>query len=139
MTDNLPGASTMLEAKKPAIRRNQEKPEGCRLASCSEQAKEGASPAKSYTFPVKPPELAPGVVPAGVTAPVMSMDANPYQFAAQQFPGGGFPGFAYLSQLATRPNSGKWLPRWHGVDPGMAGIHQQARRRHGQRRKNQID
>ena len=76
------------------------KPGGLRRAA--NKAKEGASPAKSYTFPVKPPELMPGVAPAGVAAPVMSMDANPYTFAAQQFPGGGFPGFAYLSQLATR-------------------------------------
>ena len=90
----------------PALKRNQDKapaakkPGGLRRAA--NKAKEGASPAKSYTFPVKPPELMPGVAPAGVAAPVMSMDANPYTFAAQQFPGGGFPGFAYLSQLATR-------------------------------------
>lgn len=90
----------------PALKRNQEKapaakkPGGLRRAA--NKAKEGASPAKSYAFPVKPPELMPGVAPAGVAAPVMSMDANPYTFAAQQFPGGGFPGFAYLSQLATR-------------------------------------
>ena len=95
----------MLEAKKqaPRIRRNQEKPKGAGLRRAANKAKEGASPAKSYTFPVKPPELMPGVAPAGVAAPVMSMDANPYQFAAQAFPGGGFPGFSYLSQLATRP------------------------------------
>lgn len=78
------------------------KPKGDGLRRAANKAKEGASPAKSYTFPVKPPELMPGVAPAGVAAPVMSMDANPYTFAAQQFPGGGFPGFAYLSQLATR-------------------------------------
>ncbi len=78
------------------------KPRGTGLRRAANRAKEGASPAKSYTFPVKPPELMPGVAPAGVAAPVMSMDANPYTFAAQQFPGGGFPGFAYLSQLATR-------------------------------------
>lgn len=76
------------------------KPGGLRRAA--NKAKEGASAAKSYAFPVKPPALIPGVVPAGVAAPVMSMDANPYAFASQQFPGGGFPGFAYLSQLATR-------------------------------------
>lgn len=90
----------------PALKRNQDKapaakkPGGLRRAA--NKAKEGASPAKSYAFPVKPPELMPGVAPAGVAAPVMSMDANPYAFASQQFPGGGFPGFAYLSQLATR-------------------------------------
>lgn len=102
MPNNLPEASTMA----PALKRNQEKapaakkPGGLRRAA--NKAKEGASGAKSYTFPVKPPELMPGVAPAGVAAPVMSMDANPYTFASQQFPGGGFPGFAYLSQLATR-------------------------------------
>lgn len=57
---------------------------------------------KSYDFPVKPPELPAGVVPANTAAPVMAMDANPYQFAAATFPGGGFPGFPYLAQLTTR-------------------------------------
>ena len=98
----------MPEAKKqaPRIRRNQEKPaapkKGTGLRRAAERAKAGASAAKSYAFPVKPPELAPGVVPAGVTAPVMAQDSNQYAYAAQTFPGGGFPGFAYLSQLATR-------------------------------------
>ena len=55
-----------------------------------------------YDYPIKPPTLAPGVVPKGVTAPVLAMDTNAYDFAQQMFPGGGFPGFAYLSQLATR-------------------------------------
>ena len=57
---------------------------------------------KAYDYPIKAPVLAPGVVPAGVTAPVLAMDANAYDFAQQMFPSGGFPGFAYLSQLATR-------------------------------------
>lgn len=78
------------------------KPRGTGLRRAANRAMMAALPAKSYAFPVKPPELMPGVAPAGVAAPVMSMDANPYTFAAQQFPGGGFPGFAYLSQLATR-------------------------------------
>ena len=64
----------MLEAKKPAIRRNQEKPKGAGLRRAANKAKEGASTVKSYAFPVKPPELAPGVVPPGVTAPVMALD-----------------------------------------------------------------
>ena len=98
----------MPEAKKqaPRIRRNQEKPAAPKksggLRRAAERAKVGASAAKSYAFPVKPPELAPGVVPAGVTAPVMAQDSNQYAYAAQTFPGGGFPGFSYLSQLATR-------------------------------------
>lgn len=98
----------MPEAKKqaPRIRRNQEKPaapkKGTGLRRAANKAKEGASTVKSYAFPVKPPELAPGVVPPGVTAPVMANDSGQYAFAAQTFPGGGFPGFSYLSQLATR-------------------------------------
>ena len=98
----------MPEAKKqaPRIRRNQEKPAAPKksggLRRAANKAKEGASTAKSYAFPVKPPELAPGVVPAGVTAPVMANDSGQYSFAAQTFPGGGFPGFSYLAQLATR-------------------------------------
>ena len=95
----------MPEAKTraPRIRRNQEKPSkpgGLRRAA--ERAKAGASAAKSYAFPVKPPELMPGIVPAGTVAPVMATDSNPYAFASATFPGGGFPGFSYLSQLATR-------------------------------------
>lgn len=61
-----------------------------------------SSTVKPYTYPIKPPKLAPGVAPAGVTPPVMAMDLNPYAFAAETYPGGGFPGFSYLSQLATR-------------------------------------
>lgn len=72
------------------------------LKRAVEKAKSQATPRKSYAFPVKPPELAPGVVPSGRSAPVMATDSNPYQFAAATFPGGGFPGFSYLSQLATR-------------------------------------
>lgn len=76
------------------------KPDGLRRAA--DKALQSLTPKKDYLFPVKPPELMPGVVPKGVTAPVMAMDSNPYQFAAATFPGGGFPGFAYLSNLATR-------------------------------------
>lgn len=57
---------------------------------------------KPYTFDVKPPQLAPGVAPQGVTPPVMAMDYSPYSFASQTYSGGGFPGFVYLAQLATR-------------------------------------
>ena len=90
----------------PTLKRNQEKPAAPKksgsLRRAANKAKEGAEPRKSYAFPVKPPELMPGVVPAGVTPPVMALDSNPYQFASATFPGGGFPGFSYLSQLATR-------------------------------------
>ncbi len=72
------------------------------LRRAADKARAAATPAKSYDFPVKPPKLMPGVVPAGEDAPVLAMDVNPYAYAADCFPGGGFPGFAYLSQLATR-------------------------------------
>lgn len=58
--------------------------------------------AKSYDYPIVPPQIPPGVVPTGAQAPVLAMDANDYSYMAQAFPGGGFPGFPYLSQLATR-------------------------------------
>jgi phage-related protein (TIGR01555 family) len=95
----------MPEAKKPALRRNQKDPAVKRsdgLRRAANKARAAATPAKSYAFPIKPPTLVPGVVPAGVAAPVLALDANPYAYAADAFPGGGFPGFAYLSQLATR-------------------------------------
>ena len=59
----------MLEAKSRLSGANQEKPKGAGLRRAANKAKEGASPAKSYTFPVKPPELMPGVALAGVAAP----------------------------------------------------------------------
>lgn len=87
----------MPEATKPA---KPAKPRGLRLAA--DKALQALTPKKTYEYPVGPPKLPPGVVPEGVTAPVMALDSNPYQFAASSFPGGGFPGFAYLSNLATR-------------------------------------
>ncbi len=72
------------------------------LRKAANRARASMTPAKSYDFPIAPPKLMPGVVPAGVIAPVVAMDANPYAFATECHPGGGFPGFAYLSQLATR-------------------------------------
>ena len=78
------------------------KPKGDGLRRAALKAGMLAADVKPYTYPIKPPTLAPGVVPAGVVAPVMATDANPYSFAQDVYPGGGFPGFAYLSQLATR-------------------------------------
>lgn len=63
----------------------------------------GASKAKTYEFPIRPPDLLPGVVPTGTVAPVMASDSVSYMAASQVYQGCGFPGFAYLSQLATRP------------------------------------
>jgi len=56
-----------------------------------------------YDHPIKPPELLAGIVPDGITAPVLAMDENPaYQLAGSMYPTGGFVGFPYLAQLATR-------------------------------------
>ena len=58
---------------------------------------------KPYEFPIQPPKLYPGVVPSGSVAPVMAMDYSAaYTFAQESQCFAGFPGFAYLSQLATR-------------------------------------
>ena len=59
----------------------------------------------AYTYELKPPELVAGIAPKGVTPPVLAMDSNQYEYAQMyggQLPGGGFPGFPYLSYLATR-------------------------------------
>lgn len=58
--------------------------------------------AKSYQYPIQPPSLPPGIVPKGRKAPVLAMDSTFYQYASENYPSGGFPGFPYLSQLATR-------------------------------------
>lgn len=98
----------MPEAKKPAQapRRNQKatpaSKRGDGLRRAANKVRMGGMPAKSYDFPIKPPKLIPGIVPSGMEAPVLAMDANPYDFVVDIYPGGGFPGFAYLSQLATR-------------------------------------
>lgn len=62
-----------------------------------------------YFFPFEPLRLMPGVVPPGVTAPVLAMDytlggeAGAYcAYLNQTYAGCGFPGYAYLSNLATR-------------------------------------
>lgn len=78
------------------------KPRGDGLRRAALKARLLAADAKPYSYPIKPPTLAPGVVPPGHDAPVLAMDANNYAFAAETYGGGGFPGFAYLSQLATR-------------------------------------
>lgn len=58
-------------------------------------------------FPLKSPDLMPGVVPAGIT-PAVAMDYCPgvYEFAGQAYAHDpnfqGFPGYPYLANLATR-------------------------------------
>ena len=61
-----------------------------------------ANEAKPYSYPIQAPAIPSGVVPAGRTAPVMAMDYSPYGMGTASSLGMGFPGFAYLSQLATR-------------------------------------
>jgi len=72
------------------------------LRRAANKAQMQAKPQAPYTYPIRPPALMTGVVPDGQSAPVMAMDTNPYQFTMQGLPGGGFPGFQYLAQLATR-------------------------------------
>jgi len=72
-----------------------------------QRAKNAGQSNNQYAYPVKAPQIMPGVVPKGVTAPVLAMDYSPYtsQFEnmAASYSFSGFPGFAYLSQLSTRP------------------------------------
>lgn len=77
-------------------------PKGNGLKMAAFKAATLPAKASPYAYDIKPPSLAPGVVPKGVTAPVMAMDINPYEFANQLYYGGGFPGFPHLAQLATR-------------------------------------
>lgn len=62
---------------------------------------QGGTPA-SYEYPIAVPKLMPGVIPEGKSAAV-AMDSNAYTYA-QSFggTGGGFPGYPYLANLATR-------------------------------------
>lgn len=74
------------------------------LKVAASKAKQKGNELKSYVYPIQAPKLMAGVVPQGVTAPVLAMDYSPYtnQFVGTTYPSGGFPGFAYLSQLSTR-------------------------------------
>jgi len=73
------------------------------LRRAASKAQMQAKPQAPYTYPIRPPALMTGVVPEGQSAPVMAQDSNPYAYALQGgLPGGGFPGFQYLAQLATR-------------------------------------
>lgn len=57
-----------------------------------------------YAYPIKAPEILPGVVPAGKKAPVqVAMDAASPIYSPNANVGNvGFPGFQYLATLATR-------------------------------------
>jgi hypothetical protein len=84
------------------------KPAGIR-AAVIDRARETSDGAK-YRYPIKRPELMPGVVPQGKKAPVLAMDgpaAACYEFALSMSSFGGdwigFPGYPYLAALSTRP------------------------------------
>ena len=96
------------------LQRNAPKGDGMRKAIHKLAAMPPRDP--KYNYPIKAPQIPPGVVPAGTTAPVaMAMDFlpgfNPYEFGyGGGFSGAagiaitaGFPGYPYLSMLATRP------------------------------------
>lgn len=75
------------------------------IKRATSQARERKPKAEPQRFPIVPPTIMPGVVPAGESSAV-AMDYAPgvYQFA-QQCQGAsfdGFPGYPYLANLATR-------------------------------------
>lgn len=78
------------------------KPKGDGLRRAAYKARLLAQDAKPYIYPIKPPSIAPGVVPKGLAAPVLAMDTLTYTHSPDMLSGGGFPGFQYLAQLATR-------------------------------------
>lgn len=57
--------------------------------------------APAAPVPIGPPKIPAGVVPDGVAAPVLAADDISYTIANEAFVGQGFPGFPYLSRLAT--------------------------------------
>ena len=80
------------------------------LSAAVSKARYIAKPARNYSYEIKPPELMPGVLPAGVKKPLVAMDEAPFTFArSAAFYGAsggdwvGFPGYPYLSMLSTRP------------------------------------
>ena len=56
----------------------------------------------NYCYPIKLPEIPSGIVPKDKLAPVLAGDSIPYSILSQFENTSGFPGFPYLSQLATR-------------------------------------
>jgi uncharacterized protein len=70
---------------------------------------ESGEPTKNYKYPIQPPQLMPGIVPAGQKAAV-AMDSGPfagtYEYVRllQGFSAdfNGFPGYPYLAALSTR-------------------------------------
>jgi phage-related protein (TIGR01555 family) len=73
------------------------------LKKAVDKARSDSQNITQYDHPIKPPEILNGVVPDGVTAPVLAMDSPAYEMAGTLYQMGGFVGFSYLAQLATRP------------------------------------
>lgn len=91
---------------KPAFKRVAQEQRGNNLRRAVMKAKliaEDSAP-KPYYFPIKAPELFPGIVPKDTVAPVLAMDyaGAAYQFAGYGIDCVGFPGYSYLSMLAAR-------------------------------------
>jgi len=63
------------------------------------KAKNSPEEIKPYAFDIKPPELFKGVLPKDAIAMDAAID---YQYLNNAYCGMGFPGYAYLAQLATR-------------------------------------
>lgn len=95
-------AKAKIVAKPLPAPTNQDRSRNLRIAK-DKAAEKPAS--KIPKFAIKPPDLMPGVVPAGRSSAI-AMDYAPgvYDFASQCFGADfqGFPGYPYLANLATR-------------------------------------
>lgn len=89
--------------KKPTITEAAPEPKESKLSQAVNKA--GEPEPDRYKYPIKPPEIFPGVVPQGESAPV-AMDGLAYESARNVYGYGnmaGFPGYPYLAMLDTRP------------------------------------
>lgn len=80
---------------------------GNRRIAVSKAAQKSSTAIAAPRFPIKPPDLMPGVVPAGrISAIAMDYAPGVYEFASQLYgyssDFNGFPGYPYLASLATR-------------------------------------
>jgi hypothetical protein len=71
------------------------------------RARTTGAEAPAFQFPIKRPDIPANVIPAGAEVPVLATDtASQYAYVwsigQQMYGAAGFPGFSYLSQLATR-------------------------------------
>lgn len=92
----------LIDWAKPAATVEAPKKRNNGLKLAAEKAKmQGGEKADRYKFPIRNADLAPGVVPDGVI-PAIAMDSASLSYINTVYSGGGFPGYAYLAQLATR-------------------------------------